>query len=112
MGGENVSTRGVAFTLGAVLMLTACASTTVSEPDRLRAQAAYERALTHISERQASPALGALKEAVSIDPNVAAYRDTLGLVYLPTSTWAPPMPRSAAGTRPSSATGGPWPCRR
>ena len=82
MGGENVSTRGVAFTLGAVLMLSACASTTVSEPERLRAQAAYERAMTHINERQASPALGALKEAVSIDPNVAAYRDTLGLMYL------------------------------
>jgi Tfp pilus assembly protein PilF len=82
MGEENVSTRGVAFTLGAVLILSACASTTVSEPDRFRAQAAYERALTHINERQVSPALGALKEAVSIDPTVANYRDTLGLIYL------------------------------
>jgi tetratricopeptide (TPR) repeat protein len=81
MGGEIVSTRGVAIALGA-LILAACASTTVSEPDRLRARAAYERALTHVGERQPSPALGALKEAVSIDPTVAVYRDLLGLVYL------------------------------
>jgi tetratricopeptide (TPR) repeat protein len=81
MGGEIVSTRGVAITLSA-LFLAACASTTVTEPERLRARAAYERALTHVQERQPSPALGALKEAVSIDPTVGAYRDTLGLVYL------------------------------
>jgi tetratricopeptide (TPR) repeat protein len=81
MGGESVSTRGVAITLLA-LCLGGCASTTVTEPERLRARAAYERALTHVNERQPSPALGALKEAVSIDPTVAAYRDTLGLVYL------------------------------
>jgi Tfp pilus assembly protein PilF len=81
MGGESVSTRGVAITLIA-LFLVGCASTTVTEPDRLRARAAYERALGHVSERQPSPALGALKEAVSIDPTVALYRDLLGLVYL------------------------------
>ena len=76
-----MSTRGVAIVLSA-LLLAACASTTVSEPERLRARAAYERALTHVRDRQPSPALGALKEAVSIDPTAAAYRDTLGLVYL------------------------------
>jgi Tfp pilus assembly protein PilF len=81
MGGEIVSTRGVAITLMA-LFLAACASTAVTESDRLRARAAYERALTHIAERQPSPALGALKEAVSIDPTVALYRDILGVVYL------------------------------
>jgi Tfp pilus assembly protein PilF len=81
MGGESVSTRGVALILLA-LVTASCASTQVSEPDRLRAQAAYERALTHINDRQPSPALGALKEAVSIDPTVAVYRDTLGLMYL------------------------------
>jgi len=81
MGGENVSTRGVAITLIA-LCLVGCASTTVTEPERLRARAAYERALGHFGERQPSPALSALKEAVSIDPTVALYRDLLGLVYL------------------------------
>jgi Tfp pilus assembly protein PilF len=64
------------------LVTAACGPAMVSEPERFRAQAAYERALTHISERQPSPALGALKEAVSIDPNVAVYRDMLGLIYL------------------------------
>jgi len=77
-----VSTRrGVALALS-VLLLPACASTQVSNSDRYRAQAAYDRALGHLRERQPSPALGALKEAVAVDPNVAAYRDTLGLVYL------------------------------
>jgi len=77
-----VSTRrGVALALS-VLLLPACASTQVAETDRLRAQAAYERALGHLRDRQPSPALGALKEAVDVDPTVAAYRDTLGLVYL------------------------------
>ena len=40
------------------LSLAACATTSVSETDRLRAQAAYERALGHLNERQPSPALG------------------------------------------------------
>ena len=80
MGGEIVSTRGVAITI-IVLCLAGCAST-VSEPERLRARAAYERALTHVNDRQPSPALGALKEAISIDPTVAVYRDLLGLVYM------------------------------
>ena len=73
--------RGVALALS-VLLLPACASTKVTEPDRLRAQAAYERALGHMRDRQPSPALAALKEAVDVDPTVAAYWDTLGLVYL------------------------------
>ena len=77
-----MSTRhGVALALS-VLLLPACASTQVSDSDRYRAQAAYDRALGHLRERQPSPALGALKEAVAVDPNVAVYRDTLGLVYL------------------------------
>src|SRR5919108_4301173 len=82
MGGKKVSTRR-AFALAlSTLVLSACASTQVSETDRFRAQAAYERGLAHMRDRQPSPALGALKEAVGVDPNVAAYRDTLGLVYL------------------------------
>jgi Tfp pilus assembly protein PilF len=64
------------------LLATACASTQVTETQRLRAQAAYERGLTHLKDRQPSPALAALKEAVGIDPTVAEYHDTLGLVYL------------------------------
>jgi Tfp pilus assembly protein PilF len=81
MGGKNVSTRHAPALVLITLLLSGCA-THVSEPDRFRAQAAYERGLGHLRERQPSPALGALKEAVGVDPTVAAYRDTLGLVYL------------------------------
>ena len=80
--GTKVSTRrGLALTLVA-LLTTACASTHVTESDRLRAQAAYERGLTHLKDRQPAPALAALKEAVGVDPNVSEYHDTLGLVLL------------------------------
>jgi len=77
-----VSTRhGIA--VGVIALLCgACASTHVTESDRLRAQAAYDRALSQLQERQLSPALAALKEAVAVDPTVADYRDTLGIVYL------------------------------
>jgi Tfp pilus assembly protein PilF len=82
MGGENVSRRH-ALALALIGLLShGCATAEVSQTDRLRAQAAYERALTHLRERQPSPALGALKEAVGVDPYTAGYRDTLGLVYL------------------------------
>ena len=81
MGEESVSTRGVVAMVIALLLLGGCAAP-ISESDRLRARAAYERGLSHVNERQPSPALGALKEAVSVDPSVAIYRDTMGLVYL------------------------------
>ena len=79
-----MSTRhGLALSLIVVVLLAGCASRHVSQPDRYRAQAAYDRALAHLSERPpaASAALGALQEAVSVDPTVAAYHDTLGVVY-------------------------------
>ena len=44
MGGESVSTRGVALMV-LTLMTAACGPAMVSEPERFRAQAAYERAL-------------------------------------------------------------------
>ena len=77
-----MSTRhGIAVAVIA-LLCSACASTQVTESDRLRAQAAYDRALGQLQERQMSPALAALKEAAAVDPTVANYRDTLGVVYL------------------------------
>jgi len=83
MGGQNVSTRhGIIVGLIALLS-SACASTlTVTEPDRLRAEAAYDRGLSQMNARQMSPALAALREAVAVDPTVARYWDTLGLLYL------------------------------
>ena len=77
-----MSTRHAIALALIALWLSGCASTQVSETERLRAQAAYERALGHLRDRQPSPALGALQEAVSVDSTVAVYRDTLGLVYL------------------------------
>ena len=39
-------------------------------------------ACTHLKDRQPAPALAALQEAVGVDPSVAEYHDTLGLVLL------------------------------
>jgi Tfp pilus assembly protein PilF len=83
LGGKNVSTRHAVALALIALTFTACASTRVTDTDRFRAQAAYDRALAHLSERPpaASAALGALQEAVSVDPTVAGYHDTLGVLY-------------------------------
>src|SRR5690349_24815195 len=49
MGGKNVSTRhGLALALIVVVLLAGCAAKHVSQPDRYRAQAAYDRALAHL----------------------------------------------------------------
>jgi Tfp pilus assembly protein PilF len=85
MGGDKVSTIrtfGLALTvLG--LTVSGCASTGPSaEVKRLQAQNAYERGLSFIKDRQPVPALGALQEAVSLDPTQAVYRDSLGVLLL------------------------------
>jgi Tfp pilus assembly protein PilF len=80
MGGENVSTRHRLALMLLALLLPACAS--ISETQRLQAQAAYERGMSHLNDKQPSPALSALQEAVALDPSVALYRDTLGVLLL------------------------------
>ena len=72
---------GVALAVG---VLAGCASAPPPppEPRRLQARAAYERGLSHIREGQTSPALGALREATSLDPSVPLYFNTLGLLLL------------------------------
>jgi len=79
-------TRGFLVTLGvASLLVSGCgksAGTHATEVQKLQARAAYERALQLITEKQASPALAALKEAIDIDGNVTLYRSLLGLLYL------------------------------
>jgi tetratricopeptide (TPR) repeat protein len=79
-------TRGFLVTLGvASLLVSGCAKpagTHATEVQKLQARAAYERALQLITEKQASPALAALKEAIDIDGNVTLYRSLLGLLYL------------------------------
>lgn len=85
MGGSEVSTTR-AFSLVFVLALLAtagCSATSrVSDVQRLQAQNAYERGLRHLTERQLGPALSALQEATTLDPEVAIYQDTLGVVLL------------------------------
>jgi Tfp pilus assembly protein PilF len=63
----------------------ACSSTVPVVPpatQRLQAQAAYERGLGYLRDRQASLALGALREAVALDGTVPTYHNSLGLLLL------------------------------
>jgi tetratricopeptide (TPR) repeat protein len=86
MGGRKVSRKQAFLAAMTVMCLvtTGCATghKPVSELDRLKAQAAYERAITHMQAREGSAALTAAQEAVGFDGNLALYRDLLGLVYL------------------------------
>jgi Tfp pilus assembly protein PilF len=79
----TVSTaRVVGLILGVLLGSLACsAGRQASEVQRLQARAAFERGVKHFEAREASQALAALREAVSLDPTSALYRDTLGLVF-------------------------------
>jgi Tfp pilus assembly protein PilF len=78
-----VSTPAVAaFLLVAVMALGACSTAgQTSEVQRLQARAAFERGVKHFNDREATPALSALREAIALDPASALYRDTLGLVF-------------------------------
>lgn len=67
--------------LSALIGLGACATgRQATEVQRLQARAAFERGVKHFNEREGSQAVAALREAVSLDPASALYRDTLGLV--------------------------------
>jgi Tfp pilus assembly protein PilF len=62
---------------------TACSSgSPAPETQRLQARASYERGLGYLGDRQAGPALGALREAVALDGTVPVYHNTLGLLLL------------------------------
>ena len=83
MGGSKVSTKR---TLGLILalggLLAACATGRVTEMQRLQAQNSYERALTQINQGQTALALSSLQEATGLNPRVALYHDTLGMLLL------------------------------
>lgn len=81
--GVIVSTaRVVALVLGILIGGAACsAGRQVTEVQHLQARAAFERGVKHFESREGSQALAALREAVSLDPTSALYRDTLGLVF-------------------------------
>lgn len=65
--------------------VAACSPTRPAPPasgQRLRAQAAYERGIGYLRDREAALALAALREAVALDGGVPAYHDALGLLLL------------------------------
>jgi superkiller protein 3 len=67
------------------LVVSGCATketTQRTEVQKLQARAAYDRALSYLNDKQPAPAMTALQEAISVNPNQAVYRDTLGVVLL------------------------------
>src|SRR5438876_719967 len=83
MGGSKVSTKR---TFGLILalcgLLAACATGRVTEMQRLQAQNSYERALNQISQGQTALAMSSLHEATGLNPGMALYHDTLGMLLL------------------------------
>jgi superkiller protein 3 len=82
-----VSTRHgfwlVLFAAG--LVVSGCATKEAAqrtEVQKLQARAAYDRALSYLNDKQPAPAMTALQEAISVNPNQAVYRDTMGVVLL------------------------------
>ena len=85
MGGPRVSRQPVGCVVIALVatLLAGCASTNRSaEIKRLQARAAYDRALQHVKDKEASPALTAVQEAIALDDSVPVYWNTLGWIYL------------------------------
>src|SRR5438445_10763742 len=83
MGGSKVSTKrtfGLILALGG--LLAACATGRVTEMQRLQAQNSYERALNQISQGQTAPAMSSLQEATGLNPGMALYHHTLGMLLL------------------------------
>jgi Tfp pilus assembly protein PilF len=83
-GDRNVSRQRGYWLCGliAALWLGGCASTEPPEVQKLQARAAYERGLAHLRDQQASSALSAFQEAISLDGTMPNYRNTLGVLYL------------------------------
>jgi tetratricopeptide (TPR) repeat protein len=82
MGGFKVSTnRTFGLVLIAAVLVAGCAAR-VTEMQRLQAQNSYERALTQINQGQSALALSSLQEATGLNPRMALYHDTLGMLLL------------------------------
>src|SRR2546425_12275381 len=85
MGGPKLSRQPVVWLVIAPLAasLTGCATTNQAAAiKRLQARAAYDRALQHVKDKEASPALTAVQEAITLDDSVPVYWNTLGWIYL------------------------------
>ncbi len=73
-------TFGLILALGG--LLAACATGRVTEMQRLQAQNSYERALNQINQGQTALAMSSLQEATGLNPGMAVYHDTLGMLLL------------------------------
>ena len=73
--------RTFGLVLIAAVLVAGCAAR-VTEMQRLQAQNSYERALTQINQGQSALALSSLQEATSLNPRMALYHDTLGMLLL------------------------------
>lgn len=73
--------RTFGLVLIAAVLVAGCAAR-VTEMQRLQAQNSYERALTQINQGQSALALSSLQEATGLNPRMALYHDTLGMLLL------------------------------
>jgi Tfp pilus assembly protein PilF len=66
----------------ATLGVAGCATSHTSDLQRIQARAAYERGLSDLREGRPALGLAALREAVTLDDDNAAYHNALGLLLL------------------------------
>ena len=69
-------------TLLVALLLAGCASSANQEVQRLQARSLYEQGLNSLANKQVSPGLTSVREAVRLDPVNPLYRNTLGVLLL------------------------------
>lgn len=75
--------RAFAVVIAIAILAGGCASARkAAENRRLQARNSYEQALNYVNGGQVALALSALQQAISLDPKVAVYHDTLGRLYL------------------------------
>src|SRR5207245_8066886 len=88
MGASRVSRQLAPWLVVALLSVSLAGCTTTDQSaqaagiKRLQARAAYDRALEHVRDKEASPALTSVQEAIALDNSVPVYWNTLGWIYL------------------------------
>jgi tetratricopeptide (TPR) repeat protein len=68
--------------LAGVLAAAGCAGKTASDAERLHARASFEAATKALEEGKLAQALTLMQQVTAFDPEVALYRNVLGIVYL------------------------------
>ncbi len=80
--------RRPAHLVAALLLVLGCAALKLPDPDkdrqvrRLQARASYEQGLRHLNEGRVSLGLGALRQAIELDPDEAVLHNALGVARL------------------------------